>query len=34
MKFNEENNLKDPQFTVGDYVRTSKYKTFLQKFTF
>ena len=29
--FNKEKNKEDPKFEVGNHVRISKYKTFLQK---
>ena len=31
--YDDEHNKKDPNFKVGDHVRISKYKTFLQKDT-
>ena len=30
---NKENNEKDPEFEIGDFVRISKYKIFLQNVT-
>ena len=30
-EYNEESNEKDPKFTVGDYVRISKYKNIFAK---
>ena len=32
--FNKKNNKDDPKFEVGDHVRISKYKIFLQIVTF
>ena len=32
--FNKNDNEEDTKFEVGDHIRMSKYKTFLQKFTF
>ena len=34
IKYGKKINNKDPKFRIGDFLKTSKYKIFLQKVTF